>query len=69
MASQRLHTNKRSYFFNIYENEDDSNIIEIVESKSSKTGSFQKNKIIVFAEDMEIFIKKLASVIDKKCEL
>lgn len=58
----KLHTKKRTYFFNVYEN-DDQNILEIVESSINKNGTKKRNKIIIFLQDLSDVIDKIKETV------
>lgn len=57
----KLHTKKRSYYLNYYKNEDQSNIVELIESKANAP----KNKITIFEEDLPALIKLLQDLRNK----
>lgn len=59
--NNKLHTKKRSYYLNYYKNEDQSNIVELIESKANAT----KNKVIIFEEDLPAVIDFLQDLMDK----
>ena len=47
----------RTYFFNVKENRMGDLYLNIVESKNKETGGFDRQSIILFAEDLQEFLK------------
>jgi hypothetical protein len=47
----------RTYFFNIKENRMGDLYLNIVESKNRETGGFDRQSVILFAEDLQEFLK------------
>lgn len=54
--SEYFRAGNRTYFFDIKESKDNKRYISIVESKK-KDGKFEKFKIMIFEEDIELFAK------------
>ena len=65
MKNEKLHTRKRTYFFNHFENENENNVIEIIESQIIKKGVTKRNKIIIYEKDLPKFIQKLKKMKDE----
>ena len=55
---------KRTYFFNVHENFNKSLSLSIVESQNSKDGSFNRQSILVYNEDLDDFLKELSKSVD-----
>ena len=47
----------RTYFFNVKENRMGDLYLNIVESKNRETGGFDRQSVILFAEDLQEFLK------------
>ena len=47
----------RTYFFNVKENRKGDLYLNIVESKNKETGGFDRQSVILFAEDLQEFLK------------
>ncbi|TFG59490.1 MAG: DUF3276 family protein [Spirochaetales bacterium] len=59
---------KRTYFFNVKENRHGDLFLNVVESKKNESEKFERHSIIVFDEDVDLFIenfKKAADFIKK----
>ncbi|MCL1928154.1 MAG: DUF3276 family protein [Treponema sp.] len=54
--STRLILPNRTYFLNIKENRMGNLYLNIVESKNKETGGFERQSVIVFAEDLPAFL-------------
>jgi len=63
MKNHKLHTKKRTYFFNFYENGKGNDLVEIIESQFIKNGTVKRNKIIIFKKDLADFLEKLQDLI------
>lgn len=48
---------KRTYFFNVKENRLGDLYLNIVESKNKETGGFDRQSVILFAEDLPEFLR------------
>ncbi len=57
--STKTSTGKRTYFFNIKENRHGDLFLNMVESKKQLDSSFERHSMIVFEEDMEVFMDGL----------
>jgi hypothetical protein len=57
--STKTSTGKRTYFFNIKENRHGDLFLNVVESKKQMDSSFERHSMIVFEEDMEVFLDGL----------
>ena len=49
--------NNRSYFFNVKENRTGDVFLQVVESKSRDGADFDRHQIVIFADDMQKFLK------------
>ena len=54
--STRLILPNRTYFFNVKENRMGDLYLNIVESKNKETGGFERQSVIVFADDLPAFL-------------
>ena len=66
MRNRKLHTLRRTYFFNYFHNEERSNIIEIIESKILSSGKYKRDKIQIFEEDMEDFCSEIKKILENE---
>ncbi|MEI8092876.1 MAG: DUF3276 family protein [Spirochaetales bacterium] len=57
--STKTSTGKRTYFFNIKENRHGDLFLNVVESKKQVDSSFERHSMIVFEEDLEVFLDGL----------
>lgn len=55
--SSRVTVSGRSYFFNVKENRAGDVFLVIVESKPNETAGFDRRSVVVFKEDMQLFLK------------
>jgi hypothetical protein len=55
--STRVLLQNRTYFFNVKENRMGDLYLNIVESKNRDTGGFERQSVILFAEDLQEFLK------------
>jgi len=55
--SKQVTLPNRTYFFNIKENRLGDLYLNIVESKNRDTGGFERQSIVLFAEDLQVFLK------------
>ena len=61
--SSKASTGKRTYFFNIKENRHGDLFLNMVESKKHGEASFERHSIIVFDEDLEVFLKEFEDAV------
>ncbi|GHU12835.1 hypothetical protein FACS1894161_1890 [Spirochaetia bacterium] len=54
--STNLQLQNRTYFFNVKENRLGDLYLNIVESKNKDTGGFERQSVIVFADDLSAFL-------------
>jgi hypothetical protein len=54
--STKLLLQNRTYFFNVKENRMGDLYLNIVESKNKDSGGFERQSVIVFAEDLSAFL-------------
>jgi len=57
--STKVHFPNRTYFFNVKETRVGDLFLNIVESKNKDTGSFERQSVVVFEEDLQQFLKGL----------
>ncbi|MBN2736597.1 MAG: DUF3276 family protein [Spirochaetales bacterium] len=55
--SEKTSSGKRTYFFNVKENRNGDLFLNIVESKKNGENEFERFSIIVFEEDMDVFVQ------------
>lgn len=55
--SKRVLLQNRSYFFNVKENRKGDLYLNIVESKNKEEGGFERQSIVLFAEDLQEFLR------------
>ncbi|MDR2375229.1 MAG: DUF3276 family protein [Treponema sp.] len=55
--STRVLLQNRTYFFNVKENRMGDLYLNIVESKNRDSGGFERQSVILFAEDLQDFLK------------
>jgi hypothetical protein len=57
LFSTRVVLQNRTYFFNVKENRVGDLYLNIVESKNRETGGFDRQSVILFADDLQEFLK------------
>jgi len=57
LFSTRVILQNRTYFFNVKENRTGDLYLNIVESKNRETGGFDRQSVILFADDLQEFLK------------
>jgi hypothetical protein len=57
LFSTRVILPNRTYFFNVKENRLGDLYLNIVESKNRETGGFERQSVILFADDLQEFLK------------
>jgi hypothetical protein len=55
--STKIILQNRSYFFNVKENRMGDLYLNIVESKNQETGGFERQSVILFADDLQEFLQ------------
>jgi hypothetical protein len=55
--STKVMLQNRSYFFNVKENRLGDLYLNIVESKNRETGGFERQSVILFADDLQEFLQ------------
>jgi hypothetical protein len=55
--STRVALQNRTYFFNVKENRMGDLYLNIVESKNRETGGFERQSVVLFADDLSEFLK------------
>lgn len=61
LFSSRVILPNRTYFFNVKENRMGDLYLNIVESKNKETGGFDRQSVILFADDLQEFLKGLTN--------
>jgi len=61
--SSRATSEKRTYFFNVKENRTGDLFLNIVESKKHGDSDFERRSIVVFKEDMDLFMNELGRAV------
>lgn len=61
--SSRASSEKRTYFFNVKENRAGDLFLNIVESKKHGDSDFERRSIVVFKEDMDLFMDELGRAV------
>lgn len=62
--SAKATVGKRTYFFNVKENRHGDYFLNMVESKKHGDDSFERHSIIVFDEDLEVFLEEFNRAVD-----
>ena len=57
LFSNRIILPNRTYFFNVKENRMGDLYLNIVESKNRDAGGFERQSVILFADDLQVFLK------------
>jgi hypothetical protein len=57
LFSTKVALQNRTYFFNVKENRLGDLYLNIVESKNRETGGFDRQSVILFADDLQEFLK------------
>ncbi|MDR1375131.1 MAG: DUF3276 family protein [Treponema sp.] len=57
LFSTRVILQNRTYFFNVKENRLGDLYLNIVESKNKETGGFERQSVVLFADDLQDFLK------------
>jgi hypothetical protein len=57
LFSSRVILPNRTYFFNVKENRMGDLYLNIVESKNKESGGFDRQSVILFADDLQEFLK------------
>ena len=55
---------KRTYFFNVKENRHGDLFLNVVESKKHGESGFERHSIIVFEEDLDVFLSELNKAVN-----
>ena len=62
--SSKAFSGKRSYFFNVKENRGGDLFLNIVESKKHGETGFERHSVIVFNEDLEVFLREFEKAVE-----
>lgn len=52
-------SDRRTFFFNVKENRKGDLFLNIVESRKTPTDGFERSQIMIYEEDIDMFIKEL----------
>ncbi len=55
--SSKAATDRRTYFFNIKENRSGDLFLTVVESKKGESERFERRSVIVFRDDLDVFLE------------
>jgi hypothetical protein len=61
--SEKAMSGKRTYFFNVKENRNGDVFLNIVESKKSEENAFERFSLIIFEEDLDVFLEGLQKAV------
>jgi hypothetical protein len=67
--TEKVISGKRTYFFNVKENRHGDKFLNIVESKKNDENIFERFSLIIFDEDLDVFLegfKKAVQFIKKE---
>ncbi len=62
--SSKAASGKRTYFFNVKENRHGDLFLNIVESKKQGESNFERHSIIVFSEDLDLFLQEFGKAVE-----
>ncbi len=61
--SSRASSGQRTYFFNVKENRNGDLFLNVVESKKHGEADFERRSIVVFQEDIEVFMAEFEKAV------
>lgn len=64
LYSTRVSCEGRTYFFNVKENRMGDVFLTVVESKPNESEGFERRSVVVFKEDMPLFLKAFQGALD-----
>ncbi len=64
LYSTRVGCEGRTYFFNVKENRTGDVFLTVVESKPNESEGFERRSVVVFKEDMPLFLKAFQGALD-----
>ena len=64
LFSTKAKSGKRTYFFNVKENRHGDLFLNIVESKKQSESEFERHSVIVFKDDLDVFLENFNKAID-----
>jgi len=64
LYSTRVGCEGRTYFFNVKENRMGDVFLTVVESKPNESEGFERRSVVVFKEDMPLFLKAFQGALD-----
>jgi len=64
LYSTKVSSEKRTYFFNVKENRTGDAFLNIVESKKEGEGEFERHQIMVYQEEIELFLREFTKAAD-----
>jgi len=62
--SSKASSGKRTYFFNVKENRHGDLFLNVVESKKQGESNFERHSIIVFQEDLDVFLEEFQKAVN-----
>lgn len=63
LYSTQAHSEKRTYFFNVKENRVGDVFMNIVESAKGSDDEFKRHQIMVYEEEIDLFMKELQKAV------
>ena len=64
LYTQQVKVENRTYFFNVKENSKGDVFLQVVESKMSEGVGFDRHSVVVFEEEMRVFLQGLDKCIE-----
>jgi len=64
LVSFDFFANGKRYFFNVRETQNGSKFVQVVETRKTKSGGYERYSIVVFKENMEEFIENMQKAFD-----
>ena len=64
LYTQQVKVENRTYFFNVKENSKGDVFLQVVESKASEGVGFDRHSVVVFEDEMRVFLQGLDKCIE-----
>ncbi|MGP1437656.1 MAG: PUR family DNA/RNA-binding protein [Treponema sp.] len=64
LYTQQIKVENRTYFFNVKENSKGDVFLQVVESKMSEGVGFDRHSVVVFEEEMRVFLQGLDKCVE-----
>jgi hypothetical protein len=61
--TEKAMSGKRTYFFNVKENRNGDRYLNIVESKKNEENNFERFSLIIFEDDLDVFLEGLKKAV------